>query len=222
MPVSEKMGAALYRLRALKSAHDEVGKRILSENPQMFPVDLLAFGVLNRSLHLIFGFASLVESGNLIAAMPLLRLQLDTFIRFAAAWLVDSPQEFANKILGGEPVKKLKSRDKKPMTDRYLVETFACQHPWLTLVYERTSGYVHLSRTHTVACLSDENSAEPGAFQLAIGTADTFIDEAVYLEATEAFAHLTQIILQYCTRWADTKNHFKRSAMAPSAEEEPA
>ena len=97
----------------------ELSKYMLM-NTDLFPMDFLGIVVLHRSLHLIYGFASLIDSRNLVAAAPFLRLQVDSAIRFAAAWLVEQPHAFAMKILEGTPVRKMKAQTGELMTDRYL------------------------------------------------------------------------------------------------------
>ena len=104
------------------------------------------------------------------------------------------------------PGKKMKARGGKLMTDRFLVEALAVEHPWLSFVYQRTSGYVHFSRTHIVNCIGSRGTSDPRDFQIALHQVDSFIDDEIYIEAIDAFAHLTQIILQYCRGWACTKN----------------
>jgi hypothetical protein len=61
----------------------------------LYPLDFLALAVLNRSLCLLSGFATLLDSKNLISAAPLTRLQLDNCLRFFASTLVENPHEFA-------------------------------------------------------------------------------------------------------------------------------
>src|SRR5271157_384961 len=147
MTVSE----AVQNLRASKKAQLDIGKHMLRD--VFFPLDLLAVATLNRSLCLIAGFCTLIESKNIVAAAPLLRMQLDNCLRFSAAWLVEEPHEFAKRVVEGIPISSLKDRRGHCMTDKYLKDTLAAEYPWLKPTYERSSGYVHLSEKHIFNCM---------------------------------------------------------------------
>src|SRR5437773_2500032 len=97
--MDEMVSSRLADLRRSTDAHLEMGKFILSL--AHYPLDYWAASVLNRSLALISGFATLIEARNFVAAVPLLRLQLDTWLRFSAAWLVVNPHELAVQVLAG-------------------------------------------------------------------------------------------------------------------------
>jgi hypothetical protein len=87
MTVSE----AVQRLRASKKNHLEVASEMMKAESNFFTLDFLAIATLNRSLCLVAGFCTLIESKNMVVAAPLLRLQLDNCLRFSAAWIVDNP-----------------------------------------------------------------------------------------------------------------------------------
>ncbi len=85
---------AIAILSEANELHLDLGKK-MSEAYEgaIYPMDLLAAAVLNRSLYLIHGISRLVLDRNYISAVPLLRLQLDNVLRFHAAWLVDEPHQ---------------------------------------------------------------------------------------------------------------------------------
>ena len=116
----EKVETALNELRAYRAKHFELG-RYVYESGSMYPLDLLATAALNRSLNLMNGFCDLIEARNFLAAAPLIRLQLDSCLRFSAAWLVDDPHNFADKVLHDKRVDRLRDRDGNELRDRYLV-----------------------------------------------------------------------------------------------------
>lgn len=118
------------------------------ETPGIFPLDLLASAVMNRSLNLLLGFCSLIEARNFVAAAPLLRLQLDNVLRFSAAWLVYDPHRFAWEVIEGTTVTDIQDSTGQRMFDWYLVRKLAEENPWAPEVYKQASGYVHLSEKH--------------------------------------------------------------------------
>jgi len=109
-----------------------------------YGLDFFAYAVLKRSLAIIAGFSTLLRARNFVCAAALVRLHLDTLLRFAAGTLVDDPHKFATAILKGEHVRKLRDNKGKLMTDQYLVSCLSGQNPWIRRVYNATSGYVHL------------------------------------------------------------------------------
>jgi len=144
--MSPKLVSLLKNLRASEPLHLEVGLRMMkAADGAVFPVDMLAWAALNRSANLIPGFASLIETRNFIAAAPLLRLQIDNCLRFYGIYIVSKPHDFASAVLKGEQIRKMKDSKGEFMTDRHLVKCVAKDFPWITRVYERTSGYVYLS-----------------------------------------------------------------------------
>jgi hypothetical protein len=192
---------AIQGLRNMKKEHLEMGKYMLKDD--FFPLDFLAVAALNRSLCLIQGFCSLLEARNMVAAAPLLRMQLDNCLRFSAAWLVQEPHQFAMAVLQGTPIRKLKDKDGKILHDKYLVEKLTAEYPWVKAVYESSSGYVHLSEKHIFNCLTVLK--EDGEFQMKITDEDSFVPGALYLEAIEAFKEATNTLLKFAHGWAFTK-----------------
>jgi hypothetical protein len=205
MTISE----AVQNLRESKKAHLDIGKSMMKD--AFFPLDFLAVATLNRSLCLITGFSTLIESRNMVAAAPLFRMQLDNCLRFSAAWLVEKPHDFALRVLDGTPINRLKDMNGKPMTDRHLVETLAVEYPWIKSTYEHSSGYVHLSEKHIFNCLSMKSEPQ-GAFTMKISDQDTFVPDQIYMEVIEAFSEATKIVLKFATGWAFTKNNPKAVA----------
>jgi len=105
--------------------HIEEAEALLkADRGNLYMFDYLAIAVLQRSMSLSSGFIALMRLDNFISAIPLIRLQLDNYLRFAAGWLVSDPHDFAFKILSGIPVRKQKTRDGKKMTDTFLVKKF--------------------------------------------------------------------------------------------------
>lgn len=111
----------------------------------LYPLDILANAVMNRSVALIDGFCGQIENENFICAAPLIRLQLDNLLRFYASFIVQDPHNFALKVFKGIEIRKLKDSNSIKMTDRYLVSRLSKEYSWIENVYRETSGYIHLS-----------------------------------------------------------------------------
>jgi hypothetical protein len=194
---------AIHDLEVLKDDHARIGKVTMEK--VIYPLDFLAFAILNRSLCLTSGFVALIRANNLIAAAPLVRIQLDNSLRFYASSLVDQPHDFAMKVLGGTRIDKMKDRSGKRLSDSYLVELLSAHHPWITLVYKETSGFVHLSEKHIFNSLKITD-AEQRQILLKISDRDEFVPESGYLEAVDVFTKTTRLALELASAWADQRN----------------
>lgn len=205
----------LTHLRRSEDFHLEVWKKMMeADGGSLFPVDLLANAVLHRSISLVRGFATLVEQRNLICAAPLLRFQLDNCLRFYAVFIVEKPHDFALQVLKGVRVSKIKDKSGKLMRDAHLVEQLSQKHPWVSKVYEQTSGYVHLSDAHifnTFAPTSQEDQNKRKQ-NIVIGVGDCFETDEYYEEATEAFIEATDVLFEYVIGWVKTKQNPPRGS----------
>lgn len=207
-PLSESLEASLESLAARESAHLHLAKEMFEAyGGALYGMDLLAVGALNRSKAHITGFMALIEAKNMICAGALLRLQLDTAMRFFAAFLVDHPHDFAIAVLRGEKVRDLKDSTGKKMTDAYLSQKLGNEFEWVPRVYEKTSGYIHLSSTHLMSALTPSNDSDPDdrRFTAKISSMDKPLPDGIYIEASDAFGAATDIILQYVQGWVFTK-----------------
>lgn len=200
--MEEAIQAALEELRASKDVHLELGKRTLEG--WHCPMDYLVAAALNRSLALVSGFSLLIEARHFVAAVPLVRLQLDTCLRLSAAWLVDDCNIFAMQVLAGVPVREQRDRLGKLMTDAYLVKTRAVEQPWMQSVYDHTSGYIHFSDKHFFNAMRPDKEKDR-IVNIKIGSEDEFVTTEDYLEATGAFRAVTVELLRFVAGWSESK-----------------
>lgn len=188
----------------------EVQKKLAKEmfgadNRTMYPMDIYTCAATNRSLCLIDGFITLIRKKNFLAAVPLVRMQLDNVLRFAAAWMVKKPHEFAQDVFDGKHIRNLEDRHGKKLTDYYLVKQLSKEYPWIKKVYENTSGYIHLSEKHIF------NAIKPGKrkneIEMKISPIDDNIPEHFYVEAIDYCSKTTLIFVKYLHGWVHTKNN---------------
>lgn len=128
---------------------------VTADEGRVFSTDLVALGAARRTYALIDGFVALLRQRNPLCCGALLRLQLDTAMRFFACWLVDKPEEVASALRDDRHLDKIKSRDGKRLADAYLHEELSKQYgDWVSRVYGNTSGFVHFTgRAMTEASL---------------------------------------------------------------------
>ena len=151
----------------------------------------------------------MIGDRNFTCAASLLRLQLDSALRFSASFIVEDPHEFALAILDGQHVRRLIDRNGKKMTDRYLLEQLTDDYPWIESVYENTSGYIHLSSKHMQNSFTDLDEAGR-SLMLSVSATDKPLPDEIYTEAIDAFHQATNILLRYVEGWAFTKDHPER------------
>jgi hypothetical protein len=174
----------------------------------LYPMDLLANGASNRTIAQSTCFRRMIEERNMICAGSLLRLQVDTALRFYAAYISENPHAFAHEVLKGTRVDKLKDRDGKLMRDAYLVERLAEAEglEWLARVYRETSGYIHLSSKH-LFCSFTAVDVESRTMQLQVSASHDHLPEAIYVEAVDAFLATTKLYMKYLHGWGVTKQN---------------
>jgi hypothetical protein len=197
---------ALHKLESTEKQLLDTGLAIgKAYGGAFYGLDFLAFAVLKRSLALIAGFSTLLRAKNFVCAAALVRLHLDSLLRFAAATLVDEPHKFATAVLNGHHVRKLRDKRGELMTDQYLVSCLSAQNPWIRRVYEATSGYIHLSRKHIFNALNPGDATGPGS--MALSKEDEFIPDSARVEACAAMEAITDLILHYLDSWRAVKDN---------------
>ncbi len=159
---------------------------------------------MNRSLALISGFCTLIESQNFLAGAPLVRLQLDSCLRFSAPWYASDMNEVAEKVFHGVQVRNLKDRAGNKMTDGYLVKKLAVHHPWVSEVYKHTSSFIHLSEKHIFNALHVADKEERTVV-LKVSNQDAWVPPSEYLEAIEGFTKITEVLLDLVKAWGYLK-----------------
>ena len=197
----------LTKLETMKAAHlDEGMKVVQAYGGAAYPFDFLTWAVLNRSMSLTSAFITLMREVNYLAAVTLVRPQLDNYLRFAAGWLVSDPHQFAIAILEGIPVRRQKASDGHFMTDRYLVDHFKAEHPWIDSVYRETSGFVHLSEKHmfmNVESIDQKSRAET----MLISDKHDHVPPEIKREAILCFLEITGLVLHRAYSWRMTKDN---------------
>lgn len=176
-----------------------------SPGAPMYPLDLMAFGAVKRNISTARAFHMMVESWNMVCARSLLRIHIDTSLRFSAAWLVTDPHEFALAVVRGERIDKLKDKHGKRLTDAHLVEVRTSECPWLPAVYKNLSGYVHFSGEHIYTSV-ESVQAETNSIAFAVTDVDLKFPESSWVEILECFREATAMLGKYLHGYIATKN----------------
>ncbi|MFO6419114.1 hypothetical protein ACLBKS_02800 [Hylemonella sp. W303a] len=169
-----------------------------------FPLDLMAFGALKRSISTASAMVMMVKAWNMVCARTLLRTHIDTSLRFSSAWLVEKPHDFATNILKGERIDRMKSRSGERLTDAYLVATRAPDYPWLPDVYANLSGYIHFSGSHITSAVA--RFGDNRTMEIEISETDLRFPEFSWIEVLECFREATAMLAHYLDGYRQTKS----------------
>ena len=181
------------------------GKRLFgAPNAPMFGLDLLAYAAIKRNLSTTTAISQLVSSWNMVSARALLRVHIDTALRFSAAWLVEQPHDFALKVIGGHRIDKLKDLTGAKLTDAHLVQIRASEYPWLPRVYESLSGYIHFSGTHVFDSVTGRGD-EDMSISFEVAATDYKFPEFSWNEILECTHEATGMLTKYLDGYIFTK-----------------
>ncbi|APU10040.1 MULTISPECIES: hypothetical protein [Cellulophaga] len=177
------------------------GKR-LYKTSTIYPLDKLLIAVLDRSLNLISGFILLIKNENFTAASHLIRCHLDNCLRLSGAWLVDNPQHFAEQVIKGIKISKIKDRYGKKLYDNYLAQQMNKNYPGISDVYDECCGFIHLSNKHILMSskLIDSNKLE-----FKINKRDSYISDETKIKAIELMEDITKMVLDFSEDYIETK-----------------
>lgn len=196
-------------LRRLERTDDTIlansSEMLKANNSEFYSFDLFAVGALKRAISLSKGFRILIQDWNLVTARAILRLQLDTLLRFSAGWLVENPHKFAEDVLSGKRIDKLVDKDGNKLRDNYLCMELGKKYEWIPRVYQQTSAFVHLSGRHIISALSDFND-KGMSNKITISAIDDKYPDSSYIEAVNCFQETTDIFLTYVKGWTITKD----------------
>jgi len=133
------------RLRNLREDIVLSVERLYPSGSGLHICDHVVIGVLNRTADLLDGILLLTDNWNFVAAVPLVRLLVDSLIRLMYLESRPDRDTLAKKVLAGTSFRELRDTDKAKLTDRRLVDLAARRYRWVSEVYAQTTDFVHLS-----------------------------------------------------------------------------
>lgn len=196
-------------LDVLRVHHMELTRRFLAAaDGNLFLPDMFLTALMQRSYGLVDAMIEMVDNYNLVAAAPLLRLQLDSLVR--ASYVAHAPDAdvVVMDVLNGVEFRAMRDKDGCKLTDRRLNELAAPYHPWVAAVYEKTSGWVHLSSVHMFSTWRTGGGAEEsssGTFRAALPLPPDWAPARLWAELLDAMAQATREIFGYVESWESRK-----------------
>jgi hypothetical protein len=181
---------------------DVAGKTIAADDGKVYNPDLIVMAMLQRSYGIVDALLDAVDSYNMHAAAPLLRLQLDTLIRAHYMASCGDLDDLTRRLLQGEQFRKIKDADGVKLTDARLQELAEGFHAWVGPVYRETSGWVHFSVSHMAATTQ---VGEDSDFFMGIPLRPTVMPESLWQEVYSAAIRATEELFVYARGWASRK-----------------
>jgi hypothetical protein len=163
--------------------------------------------LVQRSFSHIDGFVEMVRRKNRFCAIALLRLQVDNMLRLSAFDLVNDPDEVRDALLEDKPLSKIKGRDGRPLTDQNLKTELNKTYPWIELVYNQASGFVHFSGSHIFATVRAEvvtpieGKLTTSSLLFEIRDPGPVWGDRDILQAVQIFKAATEGLVDLCSRW---------------------
>ena len=192
----------INELKQLREQAKELGIMMAGENLTLD--ELFFISALNRRVRFIDGFIQLLKSRNLTCAGVLVRTQLDNLMRVYAAFIANDKGDFVNEYLAGTPIRNLVDDENKKMTDSHLKKRISKIFPEFEKVYNKASGYVHLSE---VALHETFWSDKDGGLNFTIGIEPREELNVVLIESVQVFCYFTEIEFALYTQVSESKKN---------------
>ncbi|EGD42829.1 hypothetical protein NBCG_02963 [Nocardioidaceae bacterium Broad-1] len=168
---------------------------------ELYLPDLFMMAVLQRSYGLVDAFIDAVDHHNLHAAAPLLRVQIDSLFRLSYVCRAPSVDDVVRDVMAGVEFRQMKDVDGRKLSDGRLKDLAQPFHPWTKDVYDKASGWVHLSRSHMGAAWQVRDDVLTGGLPLRPGV----VPERLWRELLAAMQRATREVLDYADGWSSRK-----------------
>jgi hypothetical protein len=160
---------------AMNSIHESIEDLILRSNSicinksakillvdEQSEFDRLLASAIMRSSYLSQAFHDLIMGYNYMAALHIVRLNLDNALRIYAGFLSEDTKIFAQRFIEGVSVRNLKDKDDKKMNDGYLATKLSIEFYWVKPLYKKMSGFIHFSDDHYKHIFNSDGSGYLG------------------------------------------------------------
>lgn len=171
-------------------------------NKSIYTLDLFASSVNNRAISLTNAFATLARINNYLAAVSLIRLQLDNALRFFASTLVKDSNDFVLHYIQGNAIRDYQDINGKNLTDTYLTKQLEKKFKGIIKLYKDASGYVHLSERHFMPAVKTN---EDYKIEVKIGNYDTY-NLAEKIDFTKTMIEVSKLVLIIIEQWKHEKD----------------
>ncbi len=201
------------RLEALRKMRDQavsITKGIIGQT--FLLEDLFFLSSADRCIRLIDGLLPMLVARNLTCAGVLLRMQMDNCLRTYAAFIAEDKNEVIQCIIDGNPIKKLKDKNGNKMLDGYLKDEITKIDSKFGMVYDKASGFVHLSEK---AFYQTVDKVEDFGIGFLIGEPLPEKRNEPLLECADAYIHFVKLHFKLLNTVMDSKKRYDSSQALP-------
>lgn len=192
-------------LRMLRENGKTIAAGIIGQS--LLKEDFFFCAATDRCIHLIDGFASMLQDRNLTCAGALLRLQLDNCMRTYAAFIAEDKDAVIDCVISGNRIDKQKSKDGNLLKDVYLKNELSKIDNGFSIVYDNTSGYIHFSDR---AFYQTVKSCDDNVIEWGVGIQLLEKFNSLLIEAADAFIHFVKLHYRILSAVVESKERFDR------------
>lgn len=204
----DSLESVVVHLGTLKAAVLEEAHLLFQDLRGMVkPCDAMALSVCHRAMVLHDGCVPLFEQKNLLAGAALLRMQIDSFLRFTAVYQSSDPHALAQLWLSGKELRDIKGDDGRKMTDRHLLELHG--NPETVVMYEWACSHIHLSDTHFLHVLAASPVQANGTRHFHIGSEVNYVNDATILQLAQAQREAGAMVWHAVKGWRQRRPAFE-------------
>lgn len=175
------------------------------------PCDAMALSSVHRAILLMDGSIPLFEQKNLIVGAAVVRMQLDTFLRFKAVSSSSDPHGLALRWLQGESLRDIPGDDGRKLTDNYLVNNEG--DPEVRNMYDWSNAHVHLSGTHFLHLLEASPLQPDGRRLFRVGAEVDYVSQNHVFQWGAALRQATGAVLWAVTQWRQRRAEIDQASM---------
>ena len=193
------------KLDLLSTDYKNLAKSIMKPGAQVMKVDFIALSVLNRAISINDAFKTLVKKNNTFTALHLIRIQMDSLIRYNSI-LIAQDENYIDYVIDGKPINQFVDLNKKQFSDFYLVENLNKTFAGIKILYQKYCGHIHFGKEQLekVKTISENKQA---LFRVEIGNFENYS-----LEERETFVldfiSISLYLYKIIEDWVLTKHTF--------------
>lgn len=206
---SELSSSLLSILDGLKEEHFKVEEALLLQvDYQLFPAHILYLSVLSRSLEQLEGFLLLFRAKQYGNCIALLRMQMDSIMRFYGVMRAKDIHDTAERLCNGDRLANLKDESGEKMKDVYLHKLLDEMNPGFSQHYDYACGFIHFSQEHFLHLLDRSWDQDLGKTSLRLGSDYGHVDESDENKLLLAFFKYTNSILKLSQLLEEKSNNY--------------
>ena len=151
---------------------------------------------------------NLLRTRNLTCTGIIVRTQLDNLMRVFAAFISEDRRSFIKETLSGTPIRNMKDNQNEKMTDANLKKRMSKYYPEIEEIYNKSSGYVHLSEVAFHEAFWTERFEKGDKIKISVGLPPREKLNPILIECAEVFCHFTEIEYDFYQKIIDSKKVF--------------